>query len=578
METLDTLKESKAGSSDKYLFFWMIGATVLMIFVIWGGFWLSSKKEYKRSGRLYGQEIQIGTETWPGYIGLYVARDMGFFLDEGINVEVLRYGDPAQLSKDYIEGKLHGRASVTLEAAQERLDGLDHKIVMAIDHSNGADVIVANNQIASMQEIRGKRVAYETGTMEELFISQALEQNGMSILDIVPVSADPVKALEMIQGGEVDVAVSHKPFLFQNNLAGNIHTIYTSKELPELITDVLTFRTDFIDHNPDTIEAILRAYFKALDYIRKNPENAHWILAKEFGIPADEINRQLEELILLGIPENRKAFRFATGRYSLFGKMREIGGFVRRHRVKEAQALDTDQLIEPFFIPESLETAIAAADAEAGKGRVNAYVREYQPRGGDAAELNAPKIPPQALTAASGPKNYGFLASLPPSDIHTDASPAGPGPQKMEEEPLNLQPNIAPVKGKINSLYGMRMHPIFKERRFHAGIDISSSPGTPVIASADGEIIYADSKGGYGKTIVIQHTPTLMTQYSHLKQIKVKLRQKVKKGYTIGAVGATGCTTGPHLHYEVHVSNKPKNPLEFISNKTPRKNRKKADT
>lgn len=572
-------------TSDRSLFIWMLGATVLMISIIWGGFWISAKKEYKKSGRLYGQEITIGTETWPGYIALYVARDMGFFLDEGVNVEVLRYGDPTQLSKDYIEGKLLGRASLTLEAIQEHLESLDHKIVLAIDHSNGADVIVANKNIASLRDIRGKRVAYEAGTMEELFISEALAQIGMSLSDIVPVAADPVKALEMVQNGQVDVAISHKPFLFQNNLSPNIQTIYSSKELPELITDVLTFRTDFIEQNPETIEAILKAYFKAVDYIQKNPENANWILAKEFGIPADEVSRQLQELILLGVHENQKAFRFSTGQYSLFGKMRQIGAFVQSHSPKTAVKMDTDQLIEPYFIPEASEIEVASAEATATKGRVNAYVREYQPKGVNVSELNSSKSSLKTASAPALPNNHPLIASIATLQTQTDATLADPKKadktpltKKVKQEIMSWIPNIAPVKGKINSLYGMRMHPIFKERRFHAGIDISSTPGTPVIATADGEVVFADRRGGYGRTVIIQHTPTLSTQYSHLKGIKVRLNQKVRKGYLIGTVGSSGRTTGPHLHYEIHVSNKAKNPLEFITNKTPKKNQKRADS
>lgn len=111
-----------------------------------------------------------------------------------------------------------------------------------------------------------------------------------------------------------------------------------------------------------------------------------------------------------------------------------------------------------------------------------------------------------------------------------------------------------PSSTHVTSEYGWRLHPIFKTRRFHDGIDIAASTGTTVVASDDGEVIFAGSHGGYGNTIIISHGGGISTQYSHLSKILVSKGKTVLKGDKIGLVGSTGWSTGPHLHFGVIVN------------------------
>ncbi len=114
-----------------------------------------------------------------------------------------------------------------------------------------------------------------------------------------------------------------------------------------------------------------------------------------------------------------------------------------------------------------------------------------------------------------------------------------------------------------------RLHPVLKIRRPHLGVDYGALRGTPVIATADGKIVRASRKGGYGKTIIIRHGQQYHTLYGHLSRYAKGIRKgrSIKQGQVIGYVGTTGLSTGPHLHYELHVDGKPRNPQTF---KTPR--------
>jgi murein DD-endopeptidase MepM/ murein hydrolase activator NlpD len=130
---------------------------------------------------------------------------------------------------------------------------------------------------------------------------------------------------------------------------------------------------------------------------------------------------------------------------------------------------------------------------------------------------------------------------------------------------LTLTPNIWPVFGFLSDRFGRRENfSELGESPFHAGIDIASGYGNRVLASADGTVITADQLTGYGNIVVIDHGFGISTRYAHLSAFNVQLGQRVKRGQIVGFVGATGRSTGPHLHYEVRVDGKPVNPLRYI--------------
>jgi murein DD-endopeptidase MepM/ murein hydrolase activator NlpD len=125
-------------------------------------------------------------------------------------------------------------------------------------------------------------------------------------------------------------------------------------------------------------------------------------------------------------------------------------------------------------------------------------------------------------------------------------------------------PSVWPTRGWVTSDFGVRMDPYTSERVMHAGMDIAGPHGKEVIAPSDGTVVFAGLEGGYGNVLVIDHGYGIKTRYGHLSSVKVKAGEKVKRGQGIAALGNTGRSTGPHLHYEVRVNGIAQNPRKFI--------------
>lgn len=121
-----------------------------------------------------------------------------------------------------------------------------------------------------------------------------------------------------------------------------------------------------------------------------------------------------------------------------------------------------------------------------------------------------------------------------------------------------------PVPGRVTSGFGARVHPLDHIEKTHQGIDLAAGLGDPVKSAKDGKVVFAGEQRGYGMIVIVQHSDSLATAYAHLSQIDVEVGDEVERGQTVGRVGMTGNSTGPHLHFEVRENGEQVDPQKYL--------------
>lgn len=191
--------------------------------------------------------------------------------------------------------------------------------------------------------------------------------------------------------------------------------------------------------------------------------------------------------------------------------------------------------------------------------------------GGRETDLNNIDLPAQTVGSNVNTENLEFrelFAAL--TDIRDKSSVQLQGLSFLLKElqayrvRLSQTPTISPVQGFVTSFYGRRSSPFTGEAKMHQGLDIAAPMGSPIRSAASGTVVRAGTADDYGNFIEIAHGYGVTTRYAHASKILVKPGTRVSKGDLIGLVGATGRTTGPHLHYEVEVGGRRVDPSNFI--------------
>ena len=206
----------------------------------------------------------------------------------------------------------------------------------------------------------------------------------------------------------------------------------------------------------------------------------------------------------------------------------------------------------------------AAHDAEVQRDALRAErdgVARLRADAEDAASRQAAFLDQVRLQKASVEAELAALQAV-SSSITAWLSSAQSG--QVAAAPTRGMLEVPVPSARVSSTFGPRVHPIFGDVRMHNGVDFAAPSGTPIGAAAAGVVVVAGPQGGYGNVVVIDHGNALATMYAHQSRIAVTVGQQVEAGETIGAVGSTGNSTGPHGHFEVRVHGVPVDPLAYL--------------
>jgi len=230
-----------------------------------------------------GTPLVIGLPTWVGNGPLYLARDKGYFKEQGLTVDLKIMDDITMRFAALYSKKLDGVSTVISSFVLLSKKHVPCKMVMALDDSYGGDGILAKKSIKTIKDLKGKTVAYKFGSASEWFLVHLLKKAGLSIKDIKSVNMEPGSAGTTFIAGKVDAAVTWEPYLTKGKNTPHGHLLIDSRKTPMLIMDTVLFRDEVLKKRPDDVKKFIKGVLKAIDFYKKHPEESYGIMAKGIG-------------------------------------------------------------------------------------------------------------------------------------------------------------------------------------------------------------------------------------------------------------------------------------------------------
>lgn len=265
--------------------------------------------------------IKIGTVVWAGYGPFYVADQLDLYKKSGFKVQLQVFNDPALVTSSVTSGAIDGGMITYDQAISAVARGSTMKVVMPIDYSNGGDAVVSTTDITSVAQLKGLKVAYNPLSPSDFLISYALSTVKLGVSDIEPVAMPPESVTAAMASGGVKAGVTYEPSVSEIVKMGEgkkFHVLYSSKDAPGLITDVMTFNADYITKNPAAVKAVIQGYVDGLAYMKAHPEDAAKMIGKALGIPAAEVAGQLSGVYNPTLEEFADVFGKSDKTTSLF--------------------------------------------------------------------------------------------------------------------------------------------------------------------------------------------------------------------------------------------------------------------
>lgn len=297
-------------------------------------------------------QVKIASLIWIGYGPFYVADALDLYKKHGLSVKLQMFSDPALIPPALVGGSVQGAMVTYDQVIGQVAKGINHKVVMPIDYSNGGDAIVVANSISKISEFKGKKVGFNPLSPSDFLLTYALKNNGLSEKDITPVSMTPEAVPAAMASGQLPVGVTYEPSLSQVLSQGGgkkFKVIFSSKDAPGLIADVLVFDEKYIKSNPKEINAIIKGYLDGLEFIKAKPDEAAKIIGKAMGVSAKEVKEQWAGVYNIPLKEMPKAFVKAKETTSYHASGEIIASLLKaKGQIDKIPA--TEATIDPQFV------------------------------------------------------------------------------------------------------------------------------------------------------------------------------------------------------------------------------------
>ncbi|MBI5333672.1 MAG: ABC transporter substrate-binding protein [Burkholderiales bacterium] len=276
--------------------------------------------------------VKVGSLVWIGYGPFYVADALDLYKKYDLKVSLQMFSDPALIPPALVGGAVD-LAMVTYDQVIGQVGaGQAMRVVMPIDYSNGGDAIVAAKSITKVADFKGKKIGFNPLSPSDFLLTYALKTVGLAERDITPVSMTPEAVPAAMASGQMPIGVTYEPSLSQVLSQGGgskFHVVFSSKNAPGLIADVLVAQDKTIKARPKEITGVIRGYLDGLAYMKAKPDEAAKIIGKAMGISAQEVREQMAGVYNIPLAEMPKAFAKSKETTSYHGSGAIIGELLK---------------------------------------------------------------------------------------------------------------------------------------------------------------------------------------------------------------------------------------------------------
>ncbi len=276
--------------------------------------------------------MKIATVVWIGYGPFYVAEALDLYKKYNLKVSLQVFNDPALIPAAIASGAVDGGMLTYDQVVGQVAAGRNMKVVMPIDYSNGGDAIVADGSLTKVADFKGKKIGYNPLSPSDFLLSYALKTVNLTEKDITPVSMTPEAVPAAMASGQLPIGVTYEPSLSQILGQGGgkkFKVVFSSKNAPGLIADVLVFDDKVIKAKPNEITGIMKAYLDGMAYMKAKPAEANKIIGKFMGVSAAEVKEQLSGVYNIPLAEMPKAFLPAKETTSYYASGDIIGQLLK---------------------------------------------------------------------------------------------------------------------------------------------------------------------------------------------------------------------------------------------------------
>lgn len=259
--------------------------------------------------------IRIGVNDWPPCELWYVAEKQGFFGD--LPVQIVRFSSWTDNMKSLPLGDVDVTHSTYFNALYYRDKGKGGKIILKSDTIVGGDGLVIGPDVPEPKELRGKTISVETGTDEHFLLYKALERYGLDEEDVSLVSLTSVEAAERFAEGKADACFTYEPYLSDAAKRGNGKVVFTTKDIPDTMIDVLVASDELLSKHPRDAARLVDAYYRAQRWVAENPREAVALMAKKEGMRAEDFAPFFASFTFFTREQNAETFRSAALRDTL---------------------------------------------------------------------------------------------------------------------------------------------------------------------------------------------------------------------------------------------------------------------